>query len=50
LLEKVLELLEDIRNGKRFLSPSDLWDDAKGAGIITTFSDFEVFELLIEIG
>lgn len=45
----ILYFFNDIRNGPRTKLTSDLRDDTESTTIITSFSDFEIFELLFQI-
>jgi hypothetical protein len=50
LLDEGLHLVNEGRNGKRGLFSSNFGDDAKGAGIIAAFGDFEIFKGMVQIG
>ena len=49
LMNKHLYFFKNFFPRKGFLSTSDLWDNAKRAGIIAPFCDFEIFKFIVNI-
>jgi hypothetical protein len=50
LVNEGLDFVKELRNWKRSLFSSDFGDNAKGAGIVASFGDFEVFKFMGKVG
>lgn len=50
LLNEMVNFVKKVRKRKRNLFSSDMGNNAKRAGIITAFSNFEIFKSLVKIG
>ena len=49
VLDHILGFFDNIRNRSGLLFPPDSWDDTKGAAIVASLGDFEIFEFLLDV-